>query len=171
MSCPSVRLPAMIILAPIHEISRMQEYMENCITGEFRARSFSALTNRPRIFSLSFSNRPVSYSSRTKDFTTRIPFTFSCTLAFSSSYSWNTRLKVGFALDEIRASTAARQTITTRKIRAKRGWIRNVVTVQITVELLLQTPFLFSGGGTHPFTGVFDHGDAFLNTEHAAVQA
>ena len=92
--------------------------MENCITGEFRARSFSALTNRLRIFSLSLSNRPVSYFARTKDFTTRIPFTFSCTLAFSSSYSWNTRLKVGFALDEIRASTAARQTITTRNIMA-----------------------------------------------------
>ena len=132
MSCPSVRFPAMIILAPIHEISRMQEYMENCITGEFRARSFSALTNRLRIFSLSLSNRPVSYFSRTKDFTTRIPFTFSCTLAFSSSYSWNTRLKVGFALDEIRASTAARQTITTRNIRANRGWIRNVITMALT---------------------------------------
>ncbi len=53
ISCPSVRLPAMIILAPIHEISRIQEYIENCMTGELRARSFSALTNRLRIFSLS----------------------------------------------------------------------------------------------------------------------
>ena len=60
ISCPSVRLPAIIIFAPIHEINRIQEYMENCMTGEFKASSFSALTNRLRIFSLSVSKRRVS---------------------------------------------------------------------------------------------------------------
>ena len=60
ISCPSVRLPAIIIFAPIHEISKIHEYMENCMTGEFSASSFSALTNRLRIFSLSVSNCPIS---------------------------------------------------------------------------------------------------------------
>ena len=60
ISCPSVRLPVIIIFAPIHEINRIQEYMENCMTGEFKASSFSALTNRLRIFSLSVSKRRVS---------------------------------------------------------------------------------------------------------------
>ena len=56
ISCPSVRLPAMIILAPIHEISKIHEYMENCMTGEFSASSFSALTNKllPLVFRLHF---------------------------------------------------------------------------------------------------------------------
>lgn len=50
----SVRLPAIIIFAPIREISKIHEYMENCMTVEFSASSFSALTNRLRIFRFPF---------------------------------------------------------------------------------------------------------------------
>ena len=35
-------------------------------------------------------------------------------------------------MDEIRASTAARQIITIKKISAKRGWIRKVITMALT---------------------------------------
>ena len=53
ISCPSVRLPAIIIFAPIHEISKIHEYIENCMTGEFSASSFSALYEKIQTFSFS----------------------------------------------------------------------------------------------------------------------
>ena len=61
-------------------------------------------------------NFPISYSSRTKLLTTRIPVTFSCTLAFSASYFENTRVNALSANLITKTSTMRRKPSATRKI-------------------------------------------------------
>ena len=73
------------IFAPTQEMDSIQQYTQNIMMGLFSARIFSALEK----FLASSPEMPVnfstSFSSRTKDFTTRMPWTFSWTILFIRS--------------------------------------------------------------------------------------
>ena len=53
--------------------------------------------------------------------------TFSCTLAFRSSYFLNTRLNVPVALKMMNDSAAARITMATTKIMLRLAWMENAM--------------------------------------------
>lgn len=66
-------------------------------------------------------NLSFSYRSRTKVFTTRMAEMFSCTLAFRSSYFWNTSLKMRSVTTMMDPMTATRNTTAMKNMALSRG--------------------------------------------------
>ncbi len=71
-----------------------------------------------------------SCSSRTKDFTTRIPETFSSTESFRRSYFLKMRLKMGMTVREILNTAKPRRTETTTNTAAMGPPVTNAITME-----------------------------------------
>ncbi len=88
--------------------------------GLLKARIFSAFVKSPQSSSAARSNFSFSNSSRTKDFTTRMPLMFSCTDSFRRSYFLNTAWNSGMVSRITRASPPPRRGMVSTKIQAMR---------------------------------------------------
>ena len=106
------------IVAPRKEIVSRQMYTAACIKGLFKAMIFSALEKSSWTDLETEVNFSISFSSRTKAFTTRIPWIFSCTVLFSLSKVLNTREKMPW----------------TQRIRVKRATASKGSTMQYTTH-------------------------------------
>ena len=78
-------------------------------------------------------NFVVSCSSVTKDLTTRIAATFSCTELFSASYFLKMRRKIGKAMSTMAARMMARTGTIPRKMRAIWTLMRHAMTIENTI--------------------------------------
>ena len=107
--------------------------MNSIMTGPLRAMSFSALVKSLRTSCDAVRNLVVSCSSVTKDLTTRIAATFSCTELFRASYFLKMRRKIGKATRTMTARTIARTGTIPRKISAIEELIRHAMTTEKTI--------------------------------------
>ncbi len=82
--------------------------------------------------SAAFLNFSFSKASRTKALTTRMALTFSCTLAFRSSYLRNTWSKMRVVRSMIKTSAAASTTMAARKIRLSRTLMKKHMNIEQT---------------------------------------
>ena len=102
----------------------MQPLTMRFITGPFRAISVSAFTFIVKRPTAALSNLDISWSSRTKAFTTRMASTFSCTTPFRAS-TWRRICLKSFAARVMRTlRNTLRMTIATRKMILSFLWMR-----------------------------------------------
>ena len=107
--------------------------MNSIMTGLLSAISFSAFVKSLRTSCEAARNLVVSCSSVTKDFTTRIAATFSCTELFSTSYFLKIRRKIGKATSTMTARMIASSGTMPRKISAIWELIRQAMTIEKTI--------------------------------------
>ena len=107
--------------------------MKNIMTGLLSAMSFSAFVKSLRTSCEAARNFVVSCSSVTKDLTTRIAATFSCTELFRASYFLKMRRKIGKATSTMAARMMARTGTIPRKMRAIWTLMRNAMTMEKTI--------------------------------------
>ena len=104
--------------------------MKNIMTGLLRAMSFSAFVKSLRTSAEAWRNLVVSCSSVTKDLTTRIAATFSCTELFRASYFLKMRRKIGKATSTMTARMMASSGTIPRKMRAIDELMRHAMTME-----------------------------------------